>query len=199
MSEEEIKAQAEKDAQAKLDKEKDDIVDDSEGKDGKPSAGSKNPEDEPDDKRIPYSRFKDKVDEVNRLSAKLDEIEKVQEEQRVQELTEQEKYKELYEEALKSIEEIKSQSIATKVESKLTEAGYKDEQITRLSKLVEGETEEEIMESIEDLKIAFPTKTYVDPSPDQRKRHKPEGVDGDDIGKSIFDRLKDSGKLKGFK
>lgn len=199
MSEEEIKAQAEKDAQAKLDKEKDDIVDDSEGKDGKPSADSKNPEDEPDDKRIPYSRFKDKVDEVNRLSAKLDEIEKVQEEQRVKELTEQEKYKELYEEALKSIEEVKSQNIANKVESKLKEAGYKDEQITRLSKLVEGETEEEIMESIEDLKIAFPTKTYVDPSPDQRKRHKPEGVDGDDIGKSIFDRLKDSGKLKGFK
>lgn len=169
------------------------------GKDDSTSTNSLKDDVLEDDKKIPYSRFKDKVDEVNRLSAKLDEIEKSQKEQEKQKLEEQEQYKELYEKAQEEIENIKSQKLQDKIETELKSAGYKEEQVTRLSKLVEGETDEEITKSIEDLKITFPTKTYVDPSPDQRKRHKPEGVDGDDIGKSMFERLKEAGKLKGFK
>lgn len=199
MTEEEKQAQEE--AQAKIDAQAKLVNDENDTEDGTDeadtSADSSNTDEE--GQKIPYSRFKDKVDEANRLAKQLKEIETSQEAKKLEELKEQEKYKELYEGALEEIESIKSQGAKTKIENELREAGYKEEQITRLSKLVEGETDEEVTKSIEDLKIAFPTKSYVDPSPDQRKRQKHEGVGGDDIGQTMFDRLRKSGKLKGFK
>src|SRR5690625_1526247 len=50
--------------------------------------------------RIPYERFKQKVDEVNELREKLTQIEEEQAKAKRQELEEQERYKELYEQAL---------------------------------------------------------------------------------------------------
>lgn len=164
-----------------------------------PGADPSESEDKLDDKKIPYERFKDKVDEVNRLKAKLDEFEKSQEEARIAELQEQEKFKELYEEAVKKIEQFNQQSHELKVSTKLKEAGYTDEQVASLHKLVEGDSDEEIEKSINVIKETFPTRTYVDPSPDNRKKQRPESVDGEDIGRNMFERLFNSGKLQGHK
>lgn len=152
-----------------------------------------------DNQRIPYDRFKQKVDEVNRLKKILDEKEAEEKAAKIEALKEQDKYKELYETVLEELEDIKSSNVQNVKAKLLKEAGYKEEQVERLSKLVDGDTEEEILASIDDLQVVFPTKTYVDPSPDNRKRTTPEPVDGEDIGKSMFDRLLKSGKLKGFK
>lgn len=156
-------------------------------------------DDDLDNQKIPYKRFKGKVDEVNRLKEELDALKKEKTDERNKELQEQGKYKDLYEALQEEFNSFKAEKTSDKIKGLLKEAGYKDEQVERLNKLVEGETEDEILQSIEDLKITFPTKTYVDPSPDNRKRQTPASVDGEDIGQSMFDRLKKSGKLKGFK
>src|SRR5699024_12315162 len=65
-------------------------------------------------KRIPYDRFKQKVDEVNALKEKLDQFEKEQAENERKELEEQEKYKELYEQAQAEIESVHAQRIEDK-------------------------------------------------------------------------------------
>lgn len=156
-------------------------------------------EDELEKQRIPYKRFKEKVDEANRLKKELAKIEEDQKAEKLQEMKDQEKYKELYENALEEIENIKSTKVAKKKSELLKDAGYKDSQIERLSKLVEGDSEEEILESIEELKEVFPTKTYVDPSADNRKRSTPDSVDGEEIGRSLFDKILKSGKIKGYK
>src|SRR5690625_1281336 len=115
--------------------------------------------------RIPYERFKAKVDEANALKERLAEIERQQEDARHKELEENEQYKELYEQAHETIEKQKEDALNVKKESLLVQAGYSDEQTAKLSKLVEGNTDEEISQSIEDLKATFPVKQkYVDPS-----------------------------------
>lgn len=152
-----------------------------------------------DDNKIPYNRFKQKVDEVNDLKQKLQAIEQEQNEQRQQELKEQNKYKELYEELQNELAETKKASVESKKKTILAKEGYSEEQIGKLLKLVDGDTDEEINKSVEELKTTFPTKTYVDPSMNNGQRKKPDKVDGEDIGRSAFDRLMKSGKLKGFK
>src|SRR5690625_6635694 len=105
-----------------------------------------------DNQRIPYDRFKAKVDEANALKEKLAEIERQQEEAKRKELEETEQYKELYEQALKQAEQAKQEALATKKSAMLAQAGYDDDQTKLLTKLVEGETDEEISESIKLLK-----------------------------------------------
>lgn len=179
--------------------EDEEVIEDIEDVDIEGADPSNTDDEDLDNQRIPYKRFKEKVDEANRLKKKLAKIEADQEAQKLQDLKDQEKFKELYEATLEELENVKNSKVENKKAELLKDAGYKDEQIERLSKLVEGSSEEEILESIEDLKVVFPTKTYVDPSPDNRKRKTPDPVDGEDMGKSMFDKLLSSGKLKGFK
>src|SRR5690625_237925 len=129
------------------------------------------------DNKIPYERFKAKVDEANALKEKLAEIERQQEEAKRKELEETEQYKELYEQALKQAEQAKQEALATKKSAMLAQAGYDDEQTKLLTKLVEGETDEEISESIKLLKATIPTKdNYGDPSAFNGAKEKPETV-----------------------
>src|SRR5690625_323235 len=134
----------------------------------KATDASQNTEEETADKvdnKIPYSRFKEKVDEANALKEKRAEIEKEQAEAKRKELEEQENYKALYEQAMADVEAAKTQVLQTKKQSALTQAGYSAEQLGKLTKLVEGETDEEIAESIKELKTLFPTDVYYgDPS-----------------------------------
>src|SRR5690625_5677918 len=58
-----------------------------------------------EDKRIPYERFKQKVDEDKALKEKLAEIEREKAEAEKAELEAQNKYKELYEQALQEKEQ----------------------------------------------------------------------------------------------
>src|SRR5690625_828580 len=155
---------------------------------------------EVDNQRIPYDRFKAKVDEANALKEKLAEIERQQEEAKRKELEETEQYKELYEQALKQAEQAKQEALATKKSAMLAQAGYDDEQTKLLTKLVEGETDEEISESIKLLKATIPTKdNYGDPSAFNGAKEKPKSVSGEEVGRNMFDSLLKSGRIKGFK
>src|SRR5690625_3659534 len=88
------------------------------------------------DKKIPYDRFKAKVDEDNALKEKLAEYERTQAEKERKELEEREEYKTLYEQAVQQAEEAKQEAIAVKKSALLTNAGYSEEQVRLLAKLV---------------------------------------------------------------
>src|SRR5690625_4526549 len=142
------------------------------------------------DKKIPYDRFKAKVDEANALKEKLAEIERAQEEAKRKELEETEQYKELYEQALKQAEQAKQEALATKKSAMLAQAGYDDEQTKLLTKLVEGETDEEISESIKLLKATIPAKdNYGDPSAFNGAKEKPKTVDAEEVGRNAVSRV----------
>src|SRR5690625_7421800 len=96
--------------------------------------------------RIPYERFKAKVDEANALKEKLAEIEREKEEAKRKELEETEQYKELYEQAIKEKEQARQEALAIRKQALLSQAGYDNEQSKLLVKLVEGNEEKEIEE-----------------------------------------------------
>src|SRR5690625_191508 len=142
------------------------------------------------DNPIPYDRFKQKVDEANALKKKLAEIEKAQAEAERKKLEETEQYKELYEQALKQAEQAKQEALATKKSAMLAQAGYDDEQTKLLTKLVEGETDEEISESIKVLKATIPAKdNYGDPSAFNGVKEKPKTVDAEEVGRNAVSRV----------
>src|SRR5690625_1320676 len=60
------------------------------------------------DNKIPYDRFKAKVDEANALKEKLAEIEKANEEAERKKLEEQNEYKKLYEQAQEQLAALKT-------------------------------------------------------------------------------------------
>ena len=145
---------------------------------------------EVDSKHIPYDRFKAKVDEANALKEKLAEIEKANEEAERKKLEEQNEYKKLYEQAQEQAEQAKQEALATKKSAQLAQAGYSEEQTRLLAKLVEGETDEEISESIKLLKTTIPAQdNYGDPSPMNGKKSKPEPTDQTDVGRNAVSRV----------
>src|SRR5690606_19235188 len=148
-----------------------------------PSAETKNTDNQQVSHKVPYERFKEKVDEVNALKAQLIELQKAQEEAEKKRLEEQNEYKKLYEKAVKELEEFKRQTLNAKKDALLAKAGYDDEQIRVLRNTLTGETDEELTQSIEQLKAVFPPKPkYVDPSPMNGERDRPEPVEDRDIG-----------------
>src|SRR5690625_2977533 len=143
------------------------------------------------DNKIPYDRFKAKVDEANALKEKLAEIERKQEEDKRKELEEQNEYKTLYEQAKKDAEQAKQEALNVKKDALLTQAGYSQEQAKLLVKLVDGEDDEEISESIKQLRAAIPAQdNYADPSAMNGKKDKPETVGADEVGAKVFERIK---------
>src|SRR5690625_4530993 len=142
------------------------------------------------DNKIPYDRFKAKVDEANALKEKLAEIEKANEEAERKKLEEQNEYKKLYEQAQEQAEQAKQEALATKKSAQLAQAGYSEEQTRLLAKLVEGETDEEISESIKLLKTTIPAQdNYGDPSPMNGKKSMPEPTDQTDVGRNAVSRV----------
>src|SRR5690606_2567666 len=143
------------------------------------------------DKRIPYERFKEKVDEVNELKKRLAELERAQEEAKRKELEEKEEYKTLYEQAKAEAEQAKQEALSIKKNALLIQAGYGEEQAKLLAKLVEGETDEEIAESIKHLKTTIPVNdNFGDPSAFNGAKEKPEAVGADEIGAKMFEKIK---------
>lgn len=146
---------------------------------------------ETETQRVPYDRFKTKVDEVNALKKKLQDIEKAEEAEKTRKMEEQNEYKELYEQALETIEKAKEDALTQTKKSHLTSVGYNEAQVDKLTNLVEGESEEEIKASIETLKETFPVGGgYVDPSVDNAHREKPAKKDKTDLGRSLYERIK---------
>src|SRR5690625_656683 len=142
------------------------------------------------DNRIPYDRFKQKVDEANALKEKLAEIERKQEEDKRKELEEQNEYKTLYEQAKKDAEQAKQEALNIKKDALLTQAGYSQEQAKLLVKLVEGEDDEEISDSIKQLRAAIPAQdNYADPSAFNGAKEKPKTVDAEEVGRNAVSRV----------
>ncbi len=156
-----------------------------------PSDETKKPEETNVDTKIPYERFKAKVDEANALKERLAEIERAQEEAKRKELEEQNDYKTLYEQALEQAAQAKAESIGIKKNALLAAAGYSEEQTKLLAKLVDGESDEEIAESIKLLKATIPVQDeYGDPSAFNGAKQKPETVGADELGAKVFERIK---------
>src|SRR5690625_4733911 len=159
--------------------------------DTNPSDETKNTDEHNVDNKIPYDRFKAKVDEANALKEKLAEIERQQEEAKRKELEEQNEYKTLYEQALQQAEQAKQEAIGIKKNALLTQAGYGSDQAKLLVKLIEGETDEEISESIKLLQATIPVQDeYGDPSAFNGAKDKPETVSADELGAKVFERIK---------
>lgn len=143
-----------------------------------------------DSKHIPYDRFKAKVDEANALKEKLAEFEEAKAEAERIKLEEQNEYKTLYEQALQQAEQAKAEALGTKKSALLSAAGYGEEQTKLLTKLVEGETDEEIAESIKQLQATIPAQdNYGDPSAFNGAKAKPKAVDGEEVGRNAVSRV----------
>ena len=151
---------------------------------------SQNTDEQKVDNRIPYDRFKQKVDEANALKEKLAEIERAQEEAKRKELEEQNEYKQLYEQALEQAEQAKQETLTIKKNALLAQAGYNEEQIKVLSQTINGDTDEEIAEAVENIKATIPAQdNYADPSPFNGERAKPKTVDAEEVGRNAVSRV----------
>src|SRR5690625_1817345 len=140
--------------------------------------------------RIPYERFKQKVDEVNQLKEKLAQIEEEQAQAKRQELEEQERYKELYEQALQEKEQARKEALSLRKIDGLRQAGYSEEQAKLLVKLVDGEDDESIAESIKQIQSTVPVKdNYADPSTFNGRAAKPKTVDAEELGRNAVSRV----------
>jgi len=143
-----------------------------------------------EDKRIPYERFKQKVDEVNQLKEKLAQIEEEQAQAKRQELEEQKRYKELYEQAVQEKEQARKEALSLRKMGELRQAGYSEEQAKLLVKLVDGEDDEAIKSSIEQIKTTVPiTDNYADPSTFNGRAAKPKTVDAEELGRNAVSRV----------
>src|SRR5690625_3421935 len=143
-----------------------------------------------DNQRIPYNRFKAKVDEANALKEKLAESERQQEEAKRKELEEQNEYKTLYEQALQQAEQAKQEALDLRKQSLLAQAGYDENQAKLLVKLVEGDDEETIAESIKQIQSTVPVKdNYADPNAFNGQKSKPKTIDAEEIGRNAVSRV----------
>jgi len=153
--------------------------------------GATSTETETPKEKIPYDRFKEKVDEVNELKAEIEAFKQKQQAEETEKLKEQNEYKTLYEKALQTIETQKTEAIEAKKKSLLTQAGYTEEQVAILSQNVTGDSDEALEKSVEVLKQVVPPKQqYVDPPLGNTERDKPTPTDKDEIGKKVFERIK---------
>lgn len=161
-----------------------------------PNGGAK-----PDEQKIPYDRFKEKVDEVNSLKEQLKAFEDAQEAARLAELSEVDRVKAEADKLAQELQAAREDALNAKKVSLLAKSGYSDEQITRYSRFVIGTTDEEIAASIEALIADVPPtakeKNYADPSTKGAgARNTPKQKDLHDKGVSAFQRLKTMGRIK---
>lgn len=146
--------------------------------------------------KVPYDRFKTKVDEVNALKAKLEAIETEAAEAERKALEEQNDYKTLYEQSQATLESQKADVLEAKKDALLAQAGYSDEQAERYKRYIDGQSDEELAQALKQLIADIPPKkNYIDPSPMGGGDSKPKPSDGEELGKKMYDRIKH--KLRG--
>ena len=112
-----------------------------------------------------------------------------------------EEYKALYESAQAELDRARADAKAaelTAVKTRLlVEAGYTAEQLARVSKYVVGEDEDAIKASVAEVIADMPPKASgVDPNPGNGRRQEPRPGDLTEEGRALFQRLKESGKLR---
>ncbi|MHC8516781.1 hypothetical protein [Sporosarcina sp. ITBMC105] len=143
------------------------------------------------DNKVPYDRFKAKVDEANSLKTQLAELQAAQEAAERTKLEEQNEFKSLYEKAQADLAALKADALNAKKDALLAKAGYTDEQVALLRGTIAGESDEELTQAIEGLKaVIAPKPTYVDPPLGNGERSKTETQDRSEIGVKAFERIK---------
>lgn len=111
-------------------------------------------------------------------------------------LEEQNDYKTLYEQAKEEAEQAVQKALGIKKSALLTQAGYSEEQAQLLVKLVEGDDDEAIAESIKLLQATVPAQdNYGDPGAFNGAKAKPETVDQEDVGRNAINRVLNKIKL----
>jgi murein L,D-transpeptidase YcbB/YkuD len=153
------------------------------------------------DNKIPYDRFKQKVDEANELKRQLAEFQKQQEEKERKKLEEQNEFKSLYEQTQAELERFKTEAQTATIEKVktdlLVQAGYTGEQLERVRKYINGTDEESLKASLDEVKADIPPKSGgVDPSAGNTPKQQPKQKDAAEAGRSLYQRLKDSGKIR---
>lgn len=171
--------------------------------------GGADPEDKPEgDKPTDSKTFtQEDIDRIvkerlERERKKREEaIQKEREEAERKRLAENEQYKELADKLQAQLDAIKEDALKAKKDALLAKAGYTEEQIEKYSKYVDGTTDEELAESVEALKADIPpqTKTYADPHVNNGPKNEPKKTDLQQKGKSMYQRLKEKGKIRGRK
>ncbi|MFU8688470.1 hypothetical protein ACNA6I_01430 [Rossellomorea sp. FS2] len=171
------------------------------GYDNPPAAEPSEPQEPKVENKIPYDRFKEKVDEANELKRKLAEIEEERAKKEREELESQNNYKQLYDTLLADTEKLKAQAEAATLEKAktdlLVQAGYTGEQLDRVRKYLQGTDEASLKASLDEVKADIPPKSVgVDPSAGNTPNHPPKQKDPADTGRSLYQRLKEAGKIK---
>lgn len=169
--------------------------------DNNPAAEPSEPQEPTVDNKIPYDRFKQKVDEVNELKRKLADLEKAKEDAERKKLEEQNEFKSLYEQTKEELDKIRKEAETSKLETLrtnlLVNAGYTGEQLERVRKYIVGTDEESLKASLEELKQDIPPKSGgVDPSVNNPQRQQPQQKDLTEVGTSAYQRLKALGKIR---
>ena len=147
--------------------------------------------------KIPYERFKEKVDETNELRRKLQAFEDAQAAAASAELLAQGKYQEIAADLQKQLDAAKADALSLTKNSLLVKEGYSDEQIARYSKFVVGTNEAELQKSLDELKADVPPKkAYADPSSTNPPKTVPAQKDLKTKGEEAYARLKAKGLIK---
>lgn len=159
-----------------------------------------NPEDEPDetpdeDKKFSQAELdrivKERLDRKEKQAEK--ERERIRKESEKKSFEENEEYKKLADSYKEELDEIKKAIVDTSKEKALIKAGYSEDQIDRYLKYVGGETDDEISQSVEALVADVPPtpkRTYADPSTGNGQKGAPKKKDGEEVGKTMYDRIK---------
>lgn len=112
-------------------------------------------------------------------------------------LEENEEYKELAQKLQEQLDAIQGDALKAKKEAALVKAGYSEGQAELFTKLVDGDTDEEIQASVDELKSTTPpTKPYADPSTGNGHKQEPKKTDLQEKGKSTYQRLKERGLIR---
>lgn len=112
-----------------------------------------------------------------------------------------EEYKALYESAQAELDRLRNEAKAAELSviktQLLVEAGYAADQLARVGKYVTGDDEDAIKASIAEVIADMPPKASgVDPNPGNGRKPDPKPGDLTDVGKTQYERLKASGKIR---
>lgn len=138
------------------------------------------------------------ADRLARERKKQEDAEKKRKEDEDKKRLEEEgKYKEVADQLRAQLDAIKAEAKKAKKETLLIQAGYTKEQVGVLIGTLSGETDEELATSVEALKATIPPKpTYADPSAGNGRKVDPKPTDLEDKGKTLYQRLKEKGKIR---
>lgn len=122
----------------------------------------------------------------------VEQVEETGEEVKTEEELEINDYQTKIDELDARLAEYQAKSIESMKRKEMSNMNYSAEQIERYLTYIDGETVEEIKQSILDLALDIPPRadSYADPSPFNGAKQKPKTADFGDIGRRAFERVK---------